>query len=235
MVYLQQVSNASVNTNRPVVLEEAPEEVSDIGQFNPFVDKLSFDELVAMAEEYVEIDKQIKRAKEHKLRIWGQDKYFSKPLGINILERENLSSETTKLIDTLQDRKDHVERIIYLNRDNILSNISPELLRNKINKSNPHDRFVRYTPYKPALPNQNGVDVVYGDSIALPEFVARKFQAVCRMASNQILNILASKEAIVDEFKRHFIKGNVSRESRLLVQIIIEHKKGYLNITNSAA
>ena len=62
-----------------------------------------------------------------------------------------------------------------------------------------------------------------------------KFQTAYRRVANQVSNILDSKEAIIDEFKRLFLKGNAPKESRLLVQLLIEHKRNYLNITSPAA
>ncbi|GEM_PF-5838371 len=231
MLNLQQIGTASAVNGKRLLAVESPENTNETDEINPISDRLSFDELCELAEECLEIDKEIKRKKEHKLKIWGEDRYLSKPLGSSTLERERLSAETLKSIDTLQSRKEYIESIIYSNRDNILSNISSELLRKKIGKPDLSLPFSGHKQYKPLTSDQFNSHAQTGDLTPLPEFVARKFQAAYR----RISNILDSKEVLINEFKRLFLKGNTSTDSKVLVQILIEHKRNYSNITNSAA
>ena len=231
MVNLQQIGTASAVNGKRLLAVESPENANEADEINPTIDRLSFDELCELAEECLGIDKEIRKKKEHKLKIWGEDRYLSKPLGSSTLEREKLSAETLKSIDTLQSRKEYIEFVIYSNRDTILSNVSSELLRKKIGKPDLSLPFSGHRQYKPLTSDQFNSHTQTGNSIAFPEFVTRKFQAAYR----RISNILDSKEVLINEFKRLFLKGNTSTDSKVLIQILVEHKRNYLNITNSAA
>lgn len=235
MVNLQQIGTASAVNGKRLLAVESPENANEADEINPISDRLSFDELCELAEECLEIDKEIKKKKEHKLKIWGEDGYLSKPLGTSTLERERLSTETLKSIDTLQSRKEYIEFIIYSNRDTILSNISSELLRKKIGKPDLSLPFSGHRQYKPLTSDQFNSHTQTGDVTPFPEFVTRKFQAAYRRVAGQISSILDSKEVLINEFKRLFLKGNTSTDSKVLIQILIEHKRNYPNITNSAA
>ena len=237
MINLKSIGASLVNGNNGNVsfAVENLEKTLEVDPINPIVDRLSLDELVELAEEYLEIDKEIKRAKEHKLRIWGQDKYLSKPLGNSILEREHLSTETLRSINTLQSRKEYIESVIYSNKDNILSNISPEVLKNKISNPRFQAYITAYNKSKPAILNQSNADTTSDDLITFPEFVTMRFKAVYRSLESQVSNMLNSKEAIIDEFKKLFFTGNRPQESRLLIQILVEHKRYNSDLKNCAA
>ncbi len=234
MVNIQQVGPATISGNTPFIVENT-EKAFEEDPINPNIDRLTFEELSELAEEYLEIDKEIKRSKEHKLRIWGQDKYLSKPLGSSILEREELSAQTLEKINTLQSRKEYIERVLYSNKDNILLNVSLDVLKNKIEKPHFQTSSTARTEFIPAISNKTISDAPANDSITFPEFVTLKFQAAYRSVSTQLSNILDSKEAIIAEFKKLFFKGNIPKESRLLVQLLVENKRNYLNTARSAA
>lgn len=234
MVNIPQITPATISVNSPLTVEKLETALAE-DPTNLNTNSLTFEALSELAEEYLEIDKEIKRTKDHKSRIWGQDKYLSKPLGNSILEREQLSKETLERINTLQSRREYIEQVLYSNRDNILSGVSLEVLKNKIEGPRSQAHHTGHMQFTKAISNQSANDTSTHDLITFPEVIAMKFQAVYRNATAQISSILDSREAIIEEFKKLFCKGNIPKESRLLVQLLIENKKSYLNTTSSTA
>ena len=234
LVNLQPINIPTANGKISFAVESL-EKVIEEDPINLSTDRLTFEELSELAEEYLEIDKEIKKTKEYRSKIWGQDKYLSKPLGNSIPERESLSTKALEKINALQSRKEYIEHVLYSNKDNILLSVSLEVLKNKIGKPQFQAHPPAHTQFIPAASNQNSNDTQTNDLLTFPEFVAIKLQAAYRSAVTHISNTLDSKEAIVNEFKKLFFKGNIPRESRLLVQLLIENKRNYCNSISSAA
>lgn len=231
MVYLQQVNAATGSRNR-ILATDNIDDVQVTSQVNPATDDLSFGELVELAEELLEIDEELQRAKKHKLRIWGKDGYLSKPLGGSIVEREKMTSEAQGSIDTLQSRKEHIERILYLNKDKILASVNPEILRERIEQAN-----LPYAPLgdKPATPIKCNSSTPADDFIPFPVYMVSKFAALQRRITDHLSTILGSQADLISEFKSLFIRGNIASESKLLAQLLVEHKRNNLGIISSAA
>ena len=234
MVTIPQINPATISVSSPLTVEKLETALAE-DPTNLNTNILTFEALSELAEEYLEIDREIKRARDHKQKIWGQGEYLSKPLGNSILEREQLSRETLERINTLQSRREYIEFILYSNKDNILSGVSLEVLKNKIEGPRSQTHHTGHMQFTPAVSNQTTGDTSTNDLVTFSEVVTMKLQAAYRSAAAQISSMLDSRKVIIEEFKKLFCKGNIPKESRLLVQLLIENKRGYLNAASSIA
>ena len=227
MVYISRINNDAFVASKPNVTLRPTQPFNQVSQppaAEP-IDRVSLNELVEMAEEYLECHKKLKEAKSYQKTIWGQHTYFAKPLGNTILERERMHANAHRIIAALTKRIEDIEFYLHSNRDAVLNEVSPEILRKRLGDYNK-------TTSEP-LPGFNTATLE--NLKVLREKILKTCEVVGRKVLSYVSNALAPDDSIRYEYKRRFLGEASPATSAHLANLVIENKRLQLHRAYSQA